>query len=820
MKFIKAVIHLHDAFTLGRIKTLEIDFTKSNVFIILGSNGSGKSSLLQLLLNWPDDHQRYQPGGYKTVEILNEGSLYSLTCQHNGQDKYVLIKEGQTVYKGSHGQMFASMVQEHLGFSKLYKSLLLENAQVTKMNSAQRSQWLMDLSGIDYTWALALYDKLKSKRNMFSGSSKVNAQRLAQMSQEVISDSDEAKLRDKQKQLLRSVDYMHSVRVPPSMSVEDALDSLSQHKQSFKSLLNKISSNRYINVQADSIEGVQAVLERLKGTVIAQQSLINHKHELAQQCRNIIEEQSTQSLEVIKNQIDLTTLELNQKVTTLTICSLDDLNICHRAYKDYTHLNSWIVDYSSNLKSAGVYSPEELTKSKDTHHQALSRSHELQAALERISLRIEHYENHLSNGNVDCPNCKHSFIAGYNLSDHQSSKEKLTLVKELIQAHNVTLTKVKNELNHQEHKKELWYTWSKFVNDYGYMGHWLNAIMVKFTQEGIDLNSTWERLGVEIQRLIECRDLYNKINVLDSKMALAKNKDAVMVDKASQELIVYNQQLDTLSKKLKVLSDLVVKFDKRLTDMKQYDSLKNQITQSHVKTSELLKNIDEVHRQHYFNHALQQMQQDLASVQFQIKKVDQSSAMIEGVKTNLEQDKYMAQCWGALSKAMSPKDGIIGKSLVAFLSEFFDNINDFISQVWTYELQVMPIEITDDGQLDMSYDFKMVQDGKVLKDIGMGSAAMKYIVDLAFRLTALLRLKNSGIAMLDEPFTSLDQSHRSQASFAMRSLIESDLFEQLFIISHHSEFHDIFTSANVICLDPRNISVPSHANNCVKITHY
>lgn len=821
MKFLSAIIHQHDAFSLARIKTITIDFTHSNVFLILGSNGSGKSSLLKLLVNWPDDHTRYKSGGYKIVKIQNEGSIYELTCQYNGQDKYIIKKNDEFIYKGSHGQMFATTVEQHLGFSKLYKSLLLENASVTKMNASERSEWLMKLSGIDYTWALDLYDKLKSKRNMFSGSAKVNAQRLAQMSKEHEVSVDVEQLKSRHKHLMDAVSYMHSIRVPNDTDIDEALQSLKDHQQSIKTLLNKISNVRYTSARLDSFESVQSVLERLKTIVVSVRTKINQQHEIIQECKSVI---GDEVLDINALQVELSALtEKETKLyKTLDIINpqSDECPSATEALKQYNSVYTWMNQYSFELASMqGIYNPEKLQAAKQEHFKAVNRQNELNAALERISSRIEHYEEHLKSDAVECPNCKHSFITHYNKADHESSKEKLVTVKSMIEKHKAVLEQHIKILEYHEKLKEMWYTWSKFVNDYPRLSRWLNIIMSRFIEQGQAVNSQWDRLGIELNTLCDIELIRKNIAIIETKVSTAKSKNEALVNSAMAKLDIAQKLMDENSKHLQRITDVIGKYESKMGLIKSYNVLSDGLETSVNGFNQRVSIVNEVYRRHYFDEALKSIQSELATVEMQIRKNDQSSALIEGIKNNLEQDKFIAQCWGALAKAMSPKDGIIGKSLVAFLSDFFDDINNFISQVWTYELSIVPMEVDEEGKMDMDYNFKLIQDTKLLKDISHGSEAMKYIVDLAFRLTALLRTKENPIAMLDEPFTSLDQSHRSQATFAMKSLIESDLFEQLFIISHHAEFHEAFSSANVICLDPRNISVPSTANNCVKLEY-
>jgi hypothetical protein len=53
----------------------------------------------------------------------------------------------------------------------------------------------------------------------------------------------------------------------------------------------------------------------------------------------------------------------------------------------------------------------------------------------------------------------------------------------------------------------------------------------------------------------------------------------------------------------------------------------------------------------------------------------------------------------------------------------------------------------------------------------------------------------------------------------LKEMILSDEYEQMFVISHHATMHDTFTQASVICLDSRNVTVPSNANEHVVIEY-
>ena len=70
MKYTKMILRKYSRIKLNMIDTIEIDFTNP-INIILGCNGSGKTSIVGELLQLVGYHQDFGSNGYKSVELIS-----------------------------------------------------------------------------------------------------------------------------------------------------------------------------------------------------------------------------------------------------------------------------------------------------------------------------------------------------------------------------------------------------------------------------------------------------------------------------------------------------------------------------------------------------------------------------------------------------------------------------------------------------------------------------------------------------------------------------------------------------------------------------
>jgi hypothetical protein len=165
-----------------------------------------------------------------------------------------------------------------------------------------------------------------------------------------------------------------------------------------------------------------------------------------------------------------------------------------------------------------------------------------------------------------------------------------------------------------------------------------------------------------------------------------------------------------------------------------------------------------------------------------------------------------------LDNVLSPKSGIIAESLIGFINDILSFINDFINRVWTYPLEIIPVEIENDDDV-LDYKFKIrVNDDEVVDDISEASSGMKEIINLAFKICILSYMNfNDFPIYLDEFGSGFDTQHRLNISRIIADLVNDDFFSNIFMISHYNESFGCLTNSDIVVLHDANLSIPPDA---------
>jgi DNA repair exonuclease SbcCD ATPase subunit len=138
-----------------------------------------------------------------------------------------------------------------------------------------------------------------------------------------------------------------------------------------------------------------------------------------------------------------------------------------------------------------------------------------------------------------------------------------------------------------------------------------------------------------------------------------------------------------------------------------------------------------------------------------------------------------------------------------FINQIIGNVNFFISKVWTYPLELVPIE---DLEEEFSFDFTVSVDGTTVSDLAYCSEGQKTIIDLALTLS-LMTLKGyrSYPLFLDEIGKDFDETHKLKLLELFDFLLEKNLISQLFLVNHDFFMYDGLKNKEVICLHSDNI---------------
>ena len=173
----------------------------------------------------------------------------------------------------------------------------------------------------------------------------------------------------------------------------------------------------------------------------------------------------------------------------------------------------------------------------------------------------------------------------------------------------------------------------------------------------------------------------------------------------------------------------------------------------------------------------------LLEIEKEISKQNMVESNISKLEAQLEEVGEHVKVLTILTDELSPKNGFIAKTISNFLNVIINSINSIIAGVWDYKMILKPINIEEDA---LNYKFKVeVEDRLVIDDINKVSGGMKEIINLAMKITLykLLRLENYPI-YLDEYGVKLDQQHRGKIADIIFKMINSNVYSQIFLITH------------------------------------
>lgn len=117
----KLVLHRCKRFYLRGIETLEIN-PSTKTQIILGTNGSGKSSLLRIGFTvMPPVAKDFvkDAGGYKILHCVGNGHEYELRTMFTGKSpEHWFIVDGENLNEGFTGSTQKELIKQHFGMTQ------------------------------------------------------------------------------------------------------------------------------------------------------------------------------------------------------------------------------------------------------------------------------------------------------------------------------------------------------------------------------------------------------------------------------------------------------------------------------------------------------------------------------------------------------------------------------------------------------------------------------------------------------------------------------------------------------------------------------
>lgn len=800
MRIIKLVISNHNRITLGN---RYIEYTPSKKLgIILGDNGSGKSTFLGLLFPRVVKLDELEADGFVTL-VVQVGDDRIEIATYKNTSIYSFILNGKEMNPKSSVRLQDELIKTYIKINKDIHDILTGADVFHKSSVKKRRDILEYLSGNDYSYINALYMHINKKYNAEKAilkhtDGRLSDAKLALSTLEKGNESHDSDIKVARKRLEDIIELSNSsARGIDITSLEerlgDANKSVDYYKSSIKSLLRNASK-----FPIGSYSKMQQWLEKLEtisNHLYAEINILSARH------LKLSERSSENEDHFVKRRALANTIADDEKLLkTISKPALELLK--HLPSRDIPTLRSNIDTYKFKLLDMADI-PEEDFKLPVVDNDIIAG---LKATYISLDEKSKHLENEkilldsiANEKDIECPKCHNTFKQGYDAKKHHMLKKSIDALASEMPLLDSQIKDLVDKSERGIRARKALSVFNSFIDN-------LDNNLKDFFNKGFpsSIVANLQTLRSSIRFRIEYDKVANNI---------AKNKERLL---ALEELDVSKmenerKELDSLEEEIKEVRTKRQKVLTLLENVKSVIRSSNEVEKASDKVllaNEDIKEIIALRKAYLFQlyldkeiakarDALYQLENIEVRISRHKKDIEAINALIAKLSVNVEAYKHVVQI-------IHPKGKEIAKSIIGFLNIFIDSVNKHISKVWTYPVELLYIE-EEEG---VTYRLPFKADGKTRDDISLASTATGDMINIGVKLTIMETLSMEGYPLyLDELGSGYDIEHSKTLCLLIEQLSEDDDYSNIFVVSNDPDVakHLSTMNADLIVLANNNI---------------
>lgn len=769
----------------------------SKVQLILGSNGSGKSSLLSMLNPLPPDFKKdFKQGGGKTIDILHNNNVYRLASTQN---HHSFICNNIELNKGNTKRTQTELVYEHFKLDNSVMGILLDHEKFCDMNSAIRRSWLTKACKSDFTYAISVYNSIKSDHRDKIGAMKLLNDEISKSKDKILEDTEIEQLRKEKKNINELIEYLLScldTSIENNSNIKDQVNALNQYNKEMNSLFPiSITKEEVANRLASSAIKEKEINSSIEKLDI---EIINLKK------RSVIKSDLTtlnKDLEEVNNKIKFIEDEINSYGFSMGRYNVESV------YNNFNELTTPVINLLNQFEE---FKDEDVSsnKTKAVNEEMETTNKEIKVLNYKINLLesdIEHMNKLKDDSNlVVCEKCGYKFYNKYDentlikykkdleeLNKEKNVKEEKynNLVKKIntINAANSIIRDLKDLISNNDSFMVYKYIITEFMKD-------SISTTISNVNKFSSLLSTWKDLA----KLHTLKDsLTDSIKTLTSSEAIKKDIIDKTIEEKEKEVTEYIKRRSELNGEIKELNT-------QLDTLIRIETLNNKITSILKDVYDYKRNSIVLIRNDLIKSLIKDLKDYYVSVDSKITNHEFFSKKMKKDQETLDKITKEETLLNNLLKSLSPNDGLISKNIGAFLDIIIAEMNELINSVWSYSMVINNVNFIEGEEI--TYKFNVLVDNKeLIEDVSKLSSSMKEIINLAFKITLMKYLGLTSIPLyMDEFGSTMDDVHRDTAYNIIDKTLSMD-FEQIFIISHYESSYGRFVNSDITVLDSNNL---------------
>lgn len=808
---------------VNNINSFEIDLT-SMYQIIIGTNGSGKSSVMREISPLPATPSNYIKGGLKQIELEFRGKDYVLTSDFTSGSKHSFIcKDTQEeLNPGNTATVQKELVQQLFQINPELFDILNGSITFSTMNANKRREWFVNLSGSDLDYAIRIYNRIKSAHRDTQGAIKHLNNRIVTETEKLIDPSAIGELKKSSEILGKELNVVMQNKTLIGISKDSVFRNIESQLSKIFNITESVKSIDLSFLQQsgfDKAETIALRIDECKQQCAYEESRTHTRKEELVHLNEIMSVLSSSDVHDIGELVDLTNLlsteieELKPQIVRWTLKGSVESTLS-QSHQCLDALTDVIGSIPSN---DGRYTKTIRAETEAKLQQSLLKRDKTNAYLERIGHRIAHIKE---SKDVNCPNCDYIWKPG--ISEHE-----LADLENKSSSFQVHITELEEEIRYAREYIEKFDDYAaatrrfRFLMDsYPLMKPLWDVIVsekiIYTTPEiAISLYRQWVN-DLDINQAI-----FERVSKIAQYQAAIEHAKAIGPSESSH----LSQRFELLNQQIEDSTVIILNLKQTIQQLQDYHSRLNSYLNKHQvllnewgSLKKLVTDYGSAFKDELLDGLIVEHQIKLSRISNDLMSAKIANDLVESLSKDRDQLELELSAYGTLISEISPTDGLIAEQIQEFINTIVEQMNSVIGAIWTYDMEIRPCGL-ENGELDYRFPLVVKNNDMVVPDVSKGSSSQVDVVDFAFKLVVMAYMELQDYPLyLDELAPTLDEQHRLNIIRFVRELVEHQKCSQLFMISHYAEGFAAFVNADICVMDSTNIlTIPGSYNKHVKI---
>jgi len=816
-----------------RLKINKVDsirLTASELIqLIIGTNGSGKSSLQEQINCWVADRKDFKIGGKKICKVEHNGVNYETRQYFNKKNStFEFIVDGANINDGETGAVQKELLKFHFGLDQEVMDIMLGKAKFTRMNPTQRREVLTKISGLDLTYAIGLFKRVQSAGRDVAGAKKLLDKRMVNETANVWKDEDWEQWRGIQDRLSGTLTQLMGHTNPAAKNFAQVDRQFQDQAERMHNLVDK-HMDEYMGFKPlviceqsiYSLSDYQSRLAELNGnkTGLAtnRDTIMGELDELQRELEDLRKFESIDAVKWarIKEESERELEKLKAKEERFSWMNFDAEYI--QLLTEVRGMLSEFIDCKTAIDFKGNI---ERAEYESLRHQLKERREvfvRVENTLDRMRQRVQDIKEAKRE---ECPSCKHVYIPGVSEKEQKELEDKIANSVKFIGTETKELEHIEEKVIGFEQCETNMRDFRNIINGFMmFRGVWKEVISDEVLyNDPLNVLHYLSDAELELLNMQKIQSLQDAI--LDAEKKLIKAGESSNASSRLESIAMREANLtDKLNESIKSLEEL----EKTRAFLQASHKRADFVTRAEEVINKMLSDYEtlltermEAMRELRLQEDIGIHQQKLATVTKTIQEQESQRSILNDLEEQSVKLEKDAELWKLLASSLSPTSGLIAEQLLGFMHKFTESINGIIDKVWTHDLEVLPCKGTGEN-LDYKFPLRVNGETEPNADIAMTSTGQEDIINFAFVLVSMSYLGMEDYPLYtDELGSSFDEEHKENLPRFLKMLIDSSNCSQLWTISHAYAVQNSLGACETCVVDKSNITVPIRYNEHVE----